>query len=312
MAVGIVVVTQANVEMSMACLRSVADDIAEHHRVVVVNDAQALRPAGATTLRAMACVMVTGSQCGYGENVNRGAAALPADVESIVVTNDDVIFAPGAIGVLLASLAERRDAAIVGPAVYGEDGSAQASTFAFPSVMSEVSQELILPTRAATQLRARYARPAAAAKSEVDWVLGAAFLVRRSAFEAVGGFDSRYFLYSEETDLCYRLTRADWRVLSEGRARVTHLGGVSTGGGDRRRMSISRGLYIKQHWNTRQMLFLRALWPLVSLWNFGYVMARIIARPQEMRAKCELLTEHRQARAAIGSVGLTRRRCRDG
>jgi N-acetylglucosaminyl-diphospho-decaprenol L-rhamnosyltransferase len=62
----------------------------------------------------------------------------------------------------------------------------------------------------------------------VDWVTGACFLVRREAFDAVGGFDDRYFMYVEEVDLCWRLARAGWRTGYESSARVRHLGGVST------------------------------------------------------------------------------------
>ena len=57
---------------------------------------------------------------------------------------------------------------------------------------------------------------------------GACFLVRRSAFEEVGGFDEAYFMYAEDVDLCWRLGRAGWRAAYVPAAEVTHLQGVST------------------------------------------------------------------------------------
>ena len=57
---------------------------------------------------------------------------------------------------------------------------------------------------------------------------GACFLVRRQAFDAVGGFDDRYFMYVEEVDLCWRLAKAGWRTAYEPSARVLHLAGIST------------------------------------------------------------------------------------
>jgi N-acetylglucosaminyl-diphospho-decaprenol L-rhamnosyltransferase len=61
----------------------------------------------------------------------------------------------------------------------------------------------------------------------VDWVTGACFLVRREAFDAIGGFDARYFMYVEEVDLSWRLAKAGWRTGYEESSRVTHLAGVS-------------------------------------------------------------------------------------
>ena len=62
----------------------------------------------------------------------------------------------------------------------------------------------------------------------VDWVSGACFLVRRSAWDAVGGFDRSYFMYMEDVDLCWRLARAGWSVAYEPAAEVAHAQGVST------------------------------------------------------------------------------------
>jgi N-acetylglucosaminyl-diphospho-decaprenol L-rhamnosyltransferase len=63
---------------------------------------------------------------------------------------------------------------------------------------------------------------------EVDWVSGACFLVRRSAFEQVGGFDESYFMYAEDVDLCWRLRQEDWSAAYVPAAEVTHRQGVST------------------------------------------------------------------------------------
>ena len=61
----------------------------------------------------------------------------------------------------------------------------------------------------------------------VDWVSGACFLARRSAWEEVGGFDRAYFMYLEDVDLCWRLGSAGWAVAYEPAAQVVHVQGVS-------------------------------------------------------------------------------------
>ncbi len=62
----------------------------------------------------------------------------------------------------------------------------------------------------------------------VDWVSGACMLVRRSAFEQVGGFDPAYFMYVEDVDLCWRLGQAGWTVGYEPAGRVVHTVGASS------------------------------------------------------------------------------------
>lgn len=72
-------------------------------------------------------------------------------------------------------------------------------------------------------------RGAAGALAETFSACGAAMLVRREAFEAVGGFDARYFCYFEDVDLGFRLRLAGGRVLQSPDAVVTHVGGGSAG-----------------------------------------------------------------------------------
>jgi hypothetical protein len=62
----------------------------------------------------------------------------------------------------------------------------------------------------------------------VDWVAGAALLVRRSAIDATGGFDESYFLYSEETDWCYRIWKAGFPIWYVPEIEIVHYGGAST------------------------------------------------------------------------------------
>jgi GT2 family glycosyltransferase len=63
----------------------------------------------------------------------------------------------------------------------------------------------------------------------VDWVSGACFMMRRSAFEELGGFDEAFFMYAEDMDLCWRARRAGWQVVYAPAAVVTHVQAVSTG-----------------------------------------------------------------------------------
>ena len=61
-----------------------------------------------------------------------------------------------------------------------------------------------------------------AAARPVDWVIGACMMVRRSAAESVGGMDERFFLYFEDVDWCYRMSRQGWKVWYLPQAEMVH------------------------------------------------------------------------------------------
>ncbi len=63
---------------------------------------------------------------------------------------------------------------------------------------------------------------------DVEFLVGAVLLVRRSAFDEVGGFDPDFFMFNEEVDLCYRLTHTGWRVRFCPTGEFVHVGGAST------------------------------------------------------------------------------------
>jgi N-acetylglucosaminyl-diphospho-decaprenol L-rhamnosyltransferase len=74
-------------------------------------------------------------------------------------------------------------------------------------------------------------------------VSGAAMLIRRSAFDQVGGFDEAFWLYGEELDLCTRLREAGWTVLASPELEVLHVGGVSTGRSRQTHLMHSQSIY---------------------------------------------------------------------
>ena len=77
--------------------------------------------------------------------------------------------------------------------------------------------------------------------------MGAALLMRRTAFEKVGGFDEAFFFYAEESDLFARLRQAGWRILYEPAASVVHLGGASGGDALFGELHASLRRYVRKH-----------------------------------------------------------------
>jgi N-acetylglucosaminyl-diphospho-decaprenol L-rhamnosyltransferase len=125
------------------------------------------------------------------------------------------------------------DAAVVGPRLRNPDGSLQRSVRAFPTVWRLATEYLFIRKLAprSAVLNPLYAGGFAHDETrEVDWVSGAALLVRREAADAVGLFDEGYFMFSEEADWMYRFREAGWRVYFFPGAEVVHVGEASHGG----------------------------------------------------------------------------------
>ncbi len=298
---GAVIVTHSQPALARQCLASLRPLVTPEHAVVVVNAPDDADPESLEALAACALVIANERPRGYGENLNRGAEALSERADYLLLLNDDLIFDEGAVEQLIATLDADPSAGLAAPSIIDPQGARQASVFAFPSVRSEVIQAAVLPSPLADLLRAPHARAAAAGVPErVDWVLGAAMLVRRRAFDDVGGFDPGFFLYSEETDLCRRLHDHGWSVLSCGDAVVTHIAAASTS--DQRFSRIlgrSRGRYLRRTLSHRRQLALSAALVAVALWNVLYVAGRVLLEPRSAADKLDLLKQRWRQRTIL-------------
>jgi N-acetylglucosaminyl-diphospho-decaprenol L-rhamnosyltransferase len=154
----------------------------------------------------------------------------------VLICNPDLVVDPTVVEMLARHLDDEADCALVGPRLDNPDGSRYPSARAFPSLSVAAGHALVGLVSPDNRWTRRYkmmdelgadAEPASTAV-DVDWVSGACFLVRRTAFESVGGFDEGYFMYAEDLDLCWRLHRAGWRVLYEPNVHVVHAQGLST------------------------------------------------------------------------------------
>ena len=175
-------------------------------------------------------ILTPGTNLGYGAAANRGVAASRSSF--VLVCNADLTIAGGAVGELAAALDGDPSAGIVGPLIRTPEGERYPSARQFPSMIDAAGHALLGMFRPSNRFTRSYQRddlaPGSEAASPVDWVSGACLLVRRSAFEEVGGFDEAYFMYAEDVDLCWRAGRAGWRVSYVPAAEVTHQQGVST------------------------------------------------------------------------------------
>lgn len=168
----------------------------------------------------------TGGNIGYGAAANRGASG--ADGEYLVVANPDIIWTPGSLDRLVAAAERWPGAAAVGPAIVTLDGHLYPSSRALPSLGRGIGHALFGWFWPANPWTRSYRRETGEpVEGETGWLSGSCLLLRREAFEAVGGFDPTYFMFFEDVDLCERLAAAGWRVVYAPDAEVRHVGGHS-------------------------------------------------------------------------------------
>jgi N-acetylglucosaminyl-diphospho-decaprenol L-rhamnosyltransferase len=255
----VVVVSFETPDLLDSCLDA-ATTMAGVGDVVVVDNSHSDGCADVVREYAGVRLVRPGANLGFGAGANIGVAACSTDT---VVLNADARLADGALEALSTTLRRWPRAAVIGPRLVDEDGRLQPSCARFPTAgRLIVHQTGLWKLFARTPLRAR-AQPFfdRGTESEVPWVLGAALLVRREAFLAVGGFDPAFFMYFEEVDLCRRLADRGWSTVFTPTATVSHVGGASTRrdpGAMQREMYRSVAAYMRRHRRDPGLLRLRA------------------------------------------------------
>lgn len=169
----------------------------------------------------------TGGNLGYGGAANVGMPHAPGDW--VVVANPDLRWEPGALDTMLDAVERWPRAGVLGPAILTPDGTLYPSARALPSLGRGIGHAVFGWWWPSNPWTAAYRRERGAPQEgEAGWLSGSCMLLRREAFDAVGGFDPAYFMYFEDLDLCERICRAGWQVVYVPGAVVTHEGGAST------------------------------------------------------------------------------------
>jgi len=224
--VSVVVVTFDALPWVERCLESVRG-----HEVVVVDHGSTDGTLELVRERFPEVRVVEQDNRGMGGGNNAGMRV--ASGRYWFLLNSDAWIVGDGLERLVAFADAHPEAAVVGPRLSNTDGTLQRSARAEPTVWrltteyagvrklapnSSLLNPLYLGGFDHTTVR------------EVDWVSGAALLVRRAAADDVGLFDESFFMFSEEVDLQTRFRRAGWTVLFYPYAEVVHVGGATHGG----------------------------------------------------------------------------------
>jgi N-acetylglucosaminyl-diphospho-decaprenol L-rhamnosyltransferase len=191
-----------------------------------------------------------------GKAANDSRLLREARGDFCLLLNEDSEIQPGAVPALLGALRADSGAAVAGAQLISPEGRAVPCAWRLPSITTALAGAVFLHRRVTVESGGEATRP-------VGWVQSSAMLVRRDAALDVGGFDDRFFVYSDETDLCKRLSDAGWRILYVPSARAVHHDQMAqdAAGAERRIVEYHRGRdrYLRKHLGAAQAALLRPL-----------------------------------------------------
>jgi GT2 family glycosyltransferase len=160
---------------------------------------------------------------GFGHANNRGLEL--ADARYVLFINPDTEVREGTLAELVAELERQPRVGLAGARQLRADGSLAPSIRRFPSALNMLAEALavervpgvrrVLGERELDPREYERQRPC-------DWTSGSFMFARHAALAEVGTFDERFFLYAEETDLCWRLKRAGWEVVHLSQMTICH------------------------------------------------------------------------------------------
>ena len=225
MNLSVIIVNWNTRELLAQCLASVVSDLPSIE-VYVVDNASVDGSAQMVSRQFPSVHLVENAE-NVGFAVANNQAILRAKGHYVMLLNSDTQVHDGALETMIKFMDDHPRAGACGPLLLNADGTLQVSCHPMLTPWREFWRLLFLD-----QLwrRATYDMPSWDMKRsrDVEVIKGACFVLRREALDQVGLLDQRYFMYTEEVDLCYRLRRAGWRLVWIPQACVTHFGGGST------------------------------------------------------------------------------------
>jgi GT2 family glycosyltransferase len=274
----IIIVNWNTRDLLAQCLESICDTISNlAFEIIVVDNASTDGSQEMIRQRFPQVRLIENDQnVGFARANNQ--ALIISQGRYFLLLNSDTIVLPHALEKMVQFADAHSDAGIIGCRLFNSDSSLQASWASFPTFWSEVLGRNFRARRLVEEEPLAY---------EVDWVGGACMLVRPAAISEVGLLDESFFMYSEETDWCFRMRRHGWKVYYLASAEVIHLGGGSasrTSVTQLVRLYESKMRFFRKHYGARQADLLR--FGLVTVNTLGLA-RRALAWPLQRQGREE-------------------------
>jgi hypothetical protein len=220
----VIIVSWNTRELLRQCLNAIAAaDEERGYDIIVVDNAS--EDGSAHMVRSdfpSVTLLENAKNVGFGTANNIGAAQ--TSCEYILLLNSDTIASRHSIIDLKQCFSEQPNVGAIGARLVLPNGKSQEFAYGMdPSISYLLRRAFVrkLFKRALHDWETRNCL-------HVDWVAATCILLRRSVFAAIGGFDTDYFMYFEDNDLCRRIRKTGGAVMYDPRVSITHLGGQST------------------------------------------------------------------------------------
>jgi GT2 family glycosyltransferase len=276
-----IIVTYNSSQVIGACLQSIIAQTGVAQEIWVVDNGSQDETLALVGQYPQVRVLSGHGNVGFAQGNNLGFAQ--AHGRYFFMLNPDTEVRAGALQQLVSFADAHPSAGMVAPKLCNPDGTLQHNTFRFPNYAQAFFGffERFVPLD--DPRNGRYLPQDYAQARPAEHILGAAVLIRREVWEALGGMDAHFKLYFEETDWCYRVKQAGWQLLFTPHAEVMHIGAHSTHKNPERASTLfyqSQGYFYRKNYGGWVYAGLKAIQVLgVSYWTartvWGFLRKRV-------------------------------------
>ncbi len=297
----IVIVNWNTRALLLDCLRSIYTHPPEGEFEILVVDNNSTDDSPQAVREQYPLAKLIANDCNLGFAAANNQAIKLSTGRYVLLLNPDTVVKPEGLTQLVNYMDHHPEVGGAGPLLLNPDGSLQPSCYPAPTLSREFWRlfhlDLLHPY--GTYPMERWARDTV---REVDIIQGACLVLRRQALDQVGVLDEDYFMYTEEVDLCFRLTQDGWRLVWVPQARVVHYGGQST-------RQTPEAMFL--HLHKSKLVFFRKHHPRWVAWLYKLVLiiaslVRLILSPlvylEPASRRADYLTLARNYRSLLRSL----------
>ncbi len=230
----IVIVNYNTKELTLSCIESIKKNTHKIRYEIIVVDNGSEEELG---IRDEELKMVRNRKnLGFAKANNQGIELSKG--RYVLLLNSDTLIHDNVLGEMVGWMGENPKIGIATCALKNKDGSLQGTGGYFPSLLRVFSwmtiqdfpfvDYFIKPFHPTKEKSFSKNDKFYSESKELDWVTGAFMMIRRGVVDEIGYLDEEYFMYTEETDFCFRAKKKGWKVFYNPKWSITHLGGASS------------------------------------------------------------------------------------